>query len=74
MHRRKLPANLFMVSGGDGVDCGPKRMQEVVRRKVVSVEALPLTSQGPDLTLLQVSLGAPDDLRMHGLQESMLTF
>ena len=49
-------------------------MQEVVRRKVVSVEALPLTSQGPDLTLLQVSLGAPDDPRMHGLQESMLTF
>lgn len=33
VHRRKLPANLFMMSGGGGVDCGPKGMQEVVRRK-----------------------------------------
>ena len=74
MHRRKLPANLFMMSGGGGVDCGPKRMQEVVRPKAVSVEALPLTSQGPDLTILQVSLGSPDDLRMHSLQESMFIF
>lgn len=56
------------------MDCGPKRMQEVVRPKAVSVEALPLTSQGPDLTILQVSLGAPDDLRMHSLQESMFIF
>ena len=35
MHRRKLPSNLFMVSSGGGVDCGPQRMQEVVRCKVV---------------------------------------